>query len=376
MLQNTVIIGFLAANLLPHLQKAWNFVFDRLINIIFIRLDVHESSQFYFWLQEYMLTERKYKIKNLHYQTFYDDWRLSSDNNVNEEVPVLYNYGFQFVKFKGHRIFIYKSYSTATSSLDIYKNQVHRFEIYCLNRHIMDEFINYIDKQYGNKYLKYYYSKDSSPRLGGVLLRKTFDHIYLDSNIIDTIKEDLDTFINSRGMYDKLGVRYKRTYLFHGPPGTGKSSISTAIAHYVGRDVFTITPSKDMTDSTLVSLISNRPKKSIIVLEDFDCLLDSIDRNSTEEKDKSNINISLSCILNILDGTYTPNDVIFIITTNDLSKIDTAIKRQGRTDVLMEIPKPSPELLLKVKESFNIPEYVDITSVQDIHNTLINRELL
>jgi ATP-dependent 26S proteasome regulatory subunit len=78
--------------------------------------------------------------------------------------------------------------------------------------------------------------------------------------------------------------------------------------------------SKDITDSNLITLISNRPNKSIVLFEDIDCLLDDINRK-VDSKDKE-VKISLSCILNILDGIYTPNDVIFIITTNDLSKID------------------------------------------------------
>ncbi len=190
------------------------------------------------------------------------------------------------------------------------------------------------------------------------------------------LKKDLDLFANSKETYDNLGVRYKRTYLFYGPPGTGKSSLSTAIANYTHRNIFTITPSKDMTDSTLVSLISNRPSDSIIVFEDFDCLLSNITRETTENDKKENtINISLSCILNILDGTYTPDDCIFIITTNDIEKIDPAIKRKGRTDILLEIPGHSKNLLEKVKRKYNIPDNVVVDSIQDIQNIVIKNRL-
>jgi chaperone BCS1 len=164
--------------------------------------------------------------------------------------------------------------------------------------------------------------------------------------------------------------------LFYGPPGTGKSSLSTAIANYTKRNVFTITPSKDMTDSTLVSLIINRPIDSIVVFEDFDCLLSNISREKVEgDKKENTINISLSCILNILDGTYTPDNCIFIITTNDVEKIDPAIKRKGRTDVLLEIPQHSVSLLDKVRKKYNISDDIIVESVQDIQNLVIKKSI-
>ena len=63
----TLIIGFLAANAWPHIQKTLKFLLERIINLVFVKLSVEESSQFYYGLQEFILTERSDKIKNLHY---------------------------------------------------------------------------------------------------------------------------------------------------------------------------------------------------------------------------------------------------------------------------------------------------------------------
>jgi chaperone BCS1 len=88
-----------------------------------------------------------------------------------------------------------------------------------------------------------------------------------------------------------------------------------------------------------------RPEKAIILFEDIDCLFDNLNREKSEDEkdDKSKIKITLSCILNILDGAYTPDDVIFILTTNHIDKLDDAIKRDGRADMKLEITKPSTE---------------------------------
>jgi ATP-dependent 26S proteasome regulatory subunit len=76
--------------------------------------------------------------------------------------------------------------------------------------------------------------------------------------------------------------------------------------------------------------------------------------------------------LNILDGIYTPNDVIFIITTNELEKIDDAIKRKGRTDVLMEIQKPSENLIEDLKTRFNLQTDKTFNNISELHEELLN----
>jgi chaperone BCS1 len=229
--------------------------------------------------------------------------------------------------------------------------------------------LDYVDLKYGSNYIKYYYNANGEVKCAGKVINKTFDNIYLSDGIIDGLKKDLDMFDKSKDIYDKFGIRYKRTYLFYGAPGTGKSSLSLGISNYTKRDILSINMSKDMTDSNLITLISNRPKKSIVLFEDIDCLLDDINRK--EETKEKEVKISLSCILNILDGIYTPNDVIFIITTNELDKIDDAIKRKGRTDVLMEIEKPDSNLILGLKQKFGIDESKEFDNISEIYDEVL-----
>jgi SpoVK/Ycf46/Vps4 family AAA+-type ATPase len=74
----------------------------------------------------------------------------------------------------------------------------------------------------------------------------------------------------------------------------------------------------------------------------------------------------------VLDGIYTPNDVIFIITTNELDKIDDAIKRKGRTDVLMEIQRPSENLIEDLKTKFNLQSDKTFNNISELHEELLN----
>jgi ATP-dependent 26S proteasome regulatory subunit len=63
--------------------------------------------------------------------------------------------------------------------------------------------------------------------------------------------------------------------------------------------------------------------------------------------------------------------VIFIITTNELDKIDDAIKRKGRTDVLMEIEKPDSNLILGLKQKFGIDESKEFDNISEIYDEVL-----
>jgi chaperone BCS1 len=274
------------------------------------------------------------------------------------------------IKFEGTKFLVLKNQSTIQNSFNPFKDSKQQFQIFCFKKDKLNKLIDYIDSNYGSNYIKSYYNFNGEVKCSGKVINKTFDNIYLDNGIVDDIKKDLDLFVDSKEIYDKYGIRYKRTYLFYGPPGTGKSSLSLGISNYTKRDILSINMSKDITDSNLISLISSRPPKSIVLFEDIDCLLDDINR--TEDSKDKEVKISLSCILNILDGIYTPNDVIFIITTNNLDKIDEAIKRKGRTDVLLEVKKPNENFIKELKNKFNINTEKEIDNISQLYEEIIN----
>jgi replication-associated recombination protein RarA len=56
------------------------------------------------------------------------------------------------------------------------------------------------------------------------------------------IMDDLDAFRNGKEYYAHVGKSWKRSYLLHGPPGTGKSSMIavTAMANYLDYDIYDV----------------------------------------------------------------------------------------------------------------------------------------
>ncbi|KAI9109652.1 hypothetical protein K1719_019282 [Acacia pycnantha] len=61
----------------------------------------------------------------------------------------------------------------------------------------------------------------------------TFETLALDPDIKRFMVEDLERFMSRKEYYKKVGKPWKRGYLLHGPPGTGKSSLIAAMANYL-----------------------------------------------------------------------------------------------------------------------------------------------
>ena len=348
------IVGMLALNI----QHVIRFLTEHIVNVLFYSIKIDDSSPFYYAMQKYVKSERMDNVKNFYYKNFWDNWvsRVDGKNRGKKIDNLFFSYGHFFVKFNNKRIFLSKTNRVVDNSMDPWKSVKQSITLYSFNKKVIFDLLHHIESTYYNDTINYYFNSDGETKMLGPIGSKQFEHIFLNDNLVDTIKADVDKFINSEERYHKLGIKYKRTYLFYGPAGTGKSSLATAIANHSGRNILSINVSKDMTDATLIKVIAGRPDKAIILFEDIDCLFANLKRSENVEESKegekkdNSIKVTLSCILNILDGAYTPEDVIFILTTNHIDKLDDAIRRDGRTDLKLEITRPNVTTITRYLE--------------------------
>ncbi|XVF33114.1 hypothetical protein REPUB_Repub17cG0140500 [Reevesia pubescens] len=158
----------------------------------------------------------------------------------------------------------------------------------------------------------------------------TFETIAMESDLKNKVKSDLDSFLNAKHYYHRLGRVWKRSYLLYGPSGTGKSSFVSAMASFLCYDVYDIDLSKVSDDSDLKFLLLQSTAKSVIVIEDLDRYL----------SDKSTA-VSLSGILNFMDGILSSScgeERVMVFTMNGKDHVDPAILRPGRIDVHIHFP--------------------------------------
>ncbi len=162
--------------------------------------------------------------------------------------------------------------------------------------------------------------------------KRKFDTVILDPNIKSDIKKCIDKFldIDYKKKLESFGINSKLNLIFSGLPGTGKTSLMFSIASMLNKDIATIDfNNKDLNDHNFIIAINKVPKNCVFVLEDVDALY--------IERDKSNDNrVSFSCILNFMDGVYSNEDLITIITTNHLEKLDKALVRPMRADKIIK----------------------------------------
>jgi chaperone BCS1 len=181
------------------------------------------------------------------------------------------------------------------------------------------------------------YVQAYSPRLLGSVI--------LNPGEKEHLLRDLERFRGSRARYRRLGVPYHRGYLLYGPPGTGKTSLVSALGAKFGMSIYVVNLT-EFNDRTLKTAMNDVPENSVILFEDIDCMKSGNRRPSTNEwmenppslitTEKAGpavgFAVTLSGLLNVLDGFHAPENVVYVMTTNRVEALDPALLRPGRID--------------------------------------------
>ncbi|KAI0602139.1 BCS1 N terminal-domain-containing protein [Biscogniauxia sp. FL1348] len=191
---------------------------------------------------------------------------------------------------------------------------------------------------------------------------RPFSTVILNESKKKEIIDDITDYLcpATQRWYANRGIPYRRGYLLYGPPGTGKSSLSLALAGYFKMRIYIVSLNSILaTEETLSTLFSELPRRCVVLLEDIDTAglthtreVDSKDsgdekKRSSEgnSKEKERIGrLSLSGLLNVLDGVASQEGRVLIMTTNHIDKLDRALIRPGRVDVTVEFSLADAEM--------------------------------
>lgn len=188
--------------------------------------------------------------------------------------------------------------------------------------------------------------KDNSWLVKGKINKRPMKSLALNPKTREMFVSNMDHFLNNKEEFYKLGLPHKMTWVLHGVPGSGKSSIIRSLASDYDMNVCNL-PLSGLSDNNFRDAVMSAPSNSIIVIEDFDSC-DAVSKRgnvSGEEDDaitkevKQLSFLTLSGILNTLDGVVSLDGKIVILTTNCIESVDTALLRAGRVDQIIELPK-------------------------------------
>ncbi|KAJ5475175.1 hypothetical protein N7539_008241 [Penicillium diatomitis] len=208
-------------------------------------------------------------------------------------------------------------------------------------------------------------------------LPRPLDTVILDETQKRAFLNDIEEYLKrgTAAWYAEHGIPYRRGYLLSGPPGTGKSSLCFAVAGRLGLKIYLLSlSSRTLDEDNLWSLFSALPRRCILLVEDVDAsdithsrgrsMTKSLDHTGTDDPDDARTpptqthnnmpptgapaghhgggkptdktaseGITLSSLLNVLDGVAASEGRILVMTTNHPEKLDEALLRAGRIDM-------------------------------------------
>lgn len=172
-------------------------------------------------------------------------------------------------------------------------------------------------------------------RAGPLPLRSP-ESLVLPRGMWEAMHGDLVAFFSEAAMnrYAALERPYRRALLLEGPPGTGKTTAIGVLAASLNMPLCLLPLNlPGLGDATLGALMATLPVPCLLVLEDVDvaapwAVLRRDDRSTLTTPPP----LSLSGLLNALDGVGTPQGFVSIMTTNAANRLDAALTRPGRID--------------------------------------------
>ena len=193
--------------------------------------------------------------------------------------------------------------------------------------------------------------------------RRPLDSVILDEGVSERILTDVMDWRQSAEWYLSRGIPYRRGYLLHGPPGSGKSSFIFALAGALGYNICVLNLAEPgLTDDRLALALANAPPMSIVLLEDIDAAFPSrtpessiaaVGHDSSMAFTQGGTScVTFSGLLNVLDGVASAEERLLFMTTNHIQRLDPALVRPGRVDMVEVIDNCTGHQAEKMFEKF------------------------
>lgn len=240
--------------------------------------------------------------------------------------------GFHLFWFRGHLMWMQRDIA-----MNLQVVETIRLGAFFARRRLMEELLEGVARHAGerraNRLTLYTVDRWGDEwRLADSKPRRALDSVVLDEGVAKDLHDDIHEFFTRRQWYAQMGIPWRRGYLLHGPPGTGKTSAAYALAGELRLKLCALSlTNPKLTDNVLADLLQRTPPRSLILIEDIDAFFNA------REKQDSRMQISFSGLLNALDGVGAQEGRIVVLTTNHRERLDPALIRPGRIDLAIEL---------------------------------------
>lgn len=206
--------------------------------------------------------------------------------------------------------------------------------------------------------------------VGSTFNPRPMDTLFFDKDIKDKIAKHLDDWLANEEVYKSRGLTFKTGILLYGVAGTGKSSLASAIATYLNCGLISIDTAtfEDLNITEVVESINADNNRYVILIDEIDTIFTSRDDETITDKQK----VKTSKLLSLLDSQQSPNNVIFVATTNYIDKLDKAVIRKGRFDMAVELGNISRDTAMEMCKSFNLTDAQSLKAIEMFNDKEIN----
>ena len=161
--------------------------------------------------------------------------------------------------------------------------------------------------------------------------------IILDEGHRALLERTIIDFHQRRDQLLQLGLPGKRGVLFYGPPGTGKTYTCKYIASRLDAATTLVVTGHALLHMKAICAVAKMLQPALVLLEDVDLVFAHRENNA--------YNTVLGEFIDQLNGFGETDQIIFILTTNAIDRIEPAIKdRPGRVSQCIYFGPPSAVL--------------------------------
>lgn len=344
-----MIIGGISVYLRAVPLRVWQWIVDQ----VTMSITIQREDVAFIWVKEWFLDQQFLKrVRRLDVDTTLQGRRVAL-------VPAPGHHWF-WRSGRPFRVDLYRS--EETDGARPRRHEYMQFRTIGRRQSVVWRFVNEIvDCHHKNSARSWLFVYDDGwSRASGYVARK-LDSVILQAGERERLLEDITRFKDSRNRYRTLGVPYHRGYLFYGPPGTGKTSLVSALAERFSMPIYVVNLAQ-FNDRTLVSAMNDVDQNSVILFEDIDCMRSGDARKSQDAQQTKNpndlaekkdgVNVTLSGLLNALDGFSAPDNVLFVMTSNQIEALDPALLRPGRIDYRLYLGPATEEQKVELYRRF------------------------